>query len=692
MRLLIDNLDGQGAVDYSACLSPAGPLAIRRMLNAVSECAGTLCLGPLGMAVPIRRARVSVTTVEGTTLFTGSLVSEPVPVFDEVSTRADASMVRFAAVGEEPQAGTNTIDFTQSNGTLALRDLHFAQARALVNDVTIAGEKEGTTYITQVFSGDGTTQAFQLTERPFAPTDAVLVSDAFSSADLDTTVWRSDDPGSFLSLTGAGLTMRGGNGFDGQTALALIDSVEMAGTLVAEADGVRLSPGSDGVLCGFYSGLTVREDCIAGVSIRQSSGQTIAVALVNGVESGAAMPIASGHTYAFRVRVHCNETQRVLQTYTAQAAATVKQFGGGHVEGGLSLVLEARDQGLASSTASSILFDGAIPSSPALCRFVVVDAVQMFGSVAAVSLERAGSAWVVSRHADGSETTRLLGAVGDGLDGSLSAAGLLTFYPGRVPVAAEQVLVRYRRGARAIARLQDAASVAAEASTGLPGVARWVGSVTTPAARSSADCESAAAAMLSVSSDRVAGMQGTCSADQVQSVADVWPGDLLRVYSGAGSNLAPCELMVRSITLTDGNAAPEWIGYTMEFANDWAKSASMTISDALPSDAKVPRVPSLSAGAVVANLPDLKLVSASSTVLQIDAGLAPPAGGGFEVRRRDAGFGGTSDDLVLRSPVRSFEIPRAAAREQFFIRMYDGSTPPLYSRFSSAVYAEVPVG
>ncbi|ADV80926.1 hypothetical protein [Terriglobus saanensis] len=770
MRLLIDNLDGQGVLDYSACLSPAGPLTVRRRLNAISECTATLCLVPLGMAVPARRARVFVTTDAGNALFTGYLVSEPVPDFDEVATRSDASAFRLEALSDEwlldqqpvtqngavlsstvgdvartlalrsgsnmidtsgatlatavgvfhpqvgetvsanlgaaaaggygsyrvlngalslAQAGTNTVDFTQSNGTPALRDLQFAQARTLVNDITVAGEMEGTAYITEVFSGDGTTQAFQLAERPFALSDAVIVSDTFSSASFDTTVWKGTDPGSFLSLTGAGLTMRGGNGFDGQTVLALIDSIEMAGTLVVEADGVLLNAGSDGVLCAFYSGQTVRADCIAGVSIRQTSGQTVAIALINGVESGTAMPIAAGHAYTFRVRVHCNETLRVLQTYSARVAGTVTQFGGGLVDGGLSIVIEARDQGLASSTAASILFDGTIPASPAVCRFAVVDAVQMFGSVAAVSVERTGSAWVVSRHADGSEATRLLGAVGEGLDGSLSSGGLLTFYPGRIPAAGEQVLVKYRRAARAIARLQDAASVAAEASTGLPGVAQWVGQVKSPVARGSADCENAAAAMLATSSDRVAAMQGKCSADEVQAVADVWPGDLLKVYSAQGT----CEVMVRAVTLTDGNAAPEWIGYTMEFANDWAKNVSMTTSNALPADTEVPRLPSLGAASVLANLPDLKLVSASATVLQIDSGLAPPEGGGVEVRRRDAGFGvSTGDDLVLRSPVRSFQIPRLAAREQFFIRMYDGSTPPLYSRFSSAIYADVPVG
>jgi hypothetical protein len=78
--------------------------------------------------------------------------------------------------------------------------------------------------------------------------------------------------------------------------------------------------------------------------------------------------------------------------------------------------------------------------------------------------------------------------------------------------------------------------------------------------------------------------------------------------------------------------------------------------------------------------------------LQIDAGTDPPAGGGFEVRLRDWDFGPMIDrNLVLRSPVRSFSIPRSAQVERYFVRMYDASTPPLYSRLSSAIFTNLPV-
>jgi hypothetical protein len=98
---------------------------------------------------------------------------------------------------------------------------------------------------------------------------------------------------------------------------------------------------------------------------------------------------------------------------------------------------------------------------------------------------------------------------------------------------------------------------------------------------------------------------------------------------------------------------------------------------------------------VLANLQQLTVTAQTATALTIDAGLTPPTGGGFEVRRHDGGFGSGSSatgtgDLVLRSPVRGFTIPRALFEETFFVRMYDASNPPLYSRESSAIVTHLP--
>jgi hypothetical protein len=102
---------------------------------------------------------------------------------------------------------------------------------------------------------------------------------------------------------------------------------------------------------------------------------------------------------------------------------------------------------------------------------------------------------------------------------------------------------------------------------------------------------------------------------------------------------------------------------------------------------------SMAAAQVPTTTVQMIVTSLTNTAMQVDAGTAPPAGGGFEVRLKDWEFGVGVDaaDLVLRSPVRSFSVPIAAQLQRVFVRMYDTSTPPLYSRFSSAVFVNMPV-
>jgi len=228
--------------------------------------------------------------------------------------------------------------------------------------------------------------------------------------------------------------------------------------------------------------------------------------------------------------------------------------------------------------------------------------------------------------------------------------------------------------------------MAAEAAGGVPGTARWLGKVVRPAARSSADCESAAAAVLSFSASRAAALSGKCAA--VNPAEDIWPGDVLAITSGSET----MSVVVRGVEIADGMSYPETLTYRIAFANDWAESLGMKLSEAIAADALLPLTAAASPGNVLANLQQLQLVSSTTTALQVDAGMDPPTGGGFEVRRRDSGFGpGFDQDLVLRSPVRSFSIPRSAQVEHYYVRMYDGSNPPVYSRFSSAVFTDLPV-
>jgi hypothetical protein len=132
------------------------------------------------------------------------------------------------------------------------------------------------------------------------------------------------------------------------------------------------------------------------------------------------------------------------------------------------------------------------------------------------------------------------------------------------------------------------------------------------------------------------------------------------------------------------------VKYTIAFANDWADDLAIATSAAIPEDAWLPPQPETAPP--LANLNALAVTSVNASTIQIAAGVTPPTGGGFEVRRSDWSFTpGPGPDLVLRSPVANFSIARQAATEQYFIRMYDAATPPNYSRVSSAVFVNLPL-
>ena len=101
MLLTIDNLDGLGAVDYSAAVDDSAPLAVTRVLNAPSILKGILCLEGGKLPTPVRRGRVVVTSDSGTVLFTGYLTTEPVAVYAGVA--SEGAVYRFAlhAVSDE---------------------------------------------------------------------------------------------------------------------------------------------------------------------------------------------------------------------------------------------------------------------------------------------------------------------------------------------------------------------------------------------------------------------------------------------------------------------------------------------------------------------------------------------------------------------------------------------------------------
>lgn len=246
----------------------------------------------------------------------------------------------------------------------------------------------------------------------------------------------------------------------------------------------------------------------------------------------------------------------------------------------------------------------------------------------------------------------------------------------------------YRVAAPSVARMATT-TTGQESGTGVPAVSQWIGHVVHPAARSSMDCENACQALLNFSANPSASWKGLYSYYNLQDQQDVWPGDALSFNSpttGLNTNA-----IVRAVEIKSTSSFPEVLNYSVQFANDGAETIALKLSDAISPDVLLPFEPQLSPGNYLANLNALRVVSITSTAIDVNTNLSPPVNGGFEVRSRDYTFGSTThEDLVLRSPVANFTIVRSAAKEQFYIRMYDGSNPPLYSRISCAIFTHVP--
>ena len=646
---------------------------------------------------------------------TGAFAVQPAATWStNAAAAASASYAAYRVVNNivsfQP-VGSVTHALSDANGSLNVAELTTANARELANDVTVSGAEEPAAYVQEMFQGDGTTTVFELSEAVFRGTNRTLLDDNFQEATFDTSQWNVGTTTNHLSLTSAGLTMNGGNGYDGQTTLTAVNAIEMGGFVLAELGGVQFGASSDGMLAGFYGGQAVLPNCFAGFRVRQSvsttGGVTVVVPVVNGAEVGTVFTPTAGHSYTLRLRLYCPEMLRLPQAYYCMVDGIVQQFGGGGAfPAAMQIVFELVDEGVSSNTPVTVLYDTAstgapVANTPGTCVFTAVNSTNLYGSVASVEVTRPGSLWVVSTLPNGSQETRLVGAAGQGVDceatyGTVTGSpGKVTFFAGRVPVAGERVTVNYRTQQRAIARIADAASVAAEAAAGagvaVPGTSRWLGKVTQPVARSSADCENAAMAVLAMATARSAALTGSYAL--ANPAQDIWPGDVLAVTSGGVTT----NLLVRSVTASDGHAVPELVQYKIGFANDWgaewADGLGLKLSGTIASDAYLPATAASGPAEVLANLPQLLVLSLSTTAMQVSAGIASPSGGGFEVRRRDWNFGVGVDtpDLVLRSPVESFSIPRSAQVERFYIRMYDASSPPVYSRWSSALFVNAPV-
>jgi hypothetical protein len=582
----------------------------------------------------------------------------------------------------------------ESDGSLSLANLAFTASvkRALANDVTVCGDHEPVAYVTEYFLGDGITTQFYLTADPYFPASskATVIRELFNESEIDQRVWENSGGPGYLSLGAAGLAMNGGNGIDGQTVLSWLDPVEIGGTLLLEAVGVTLSPGSTGILAGFFTGGENAADCTTGfqVTAQQGTGAVTLQPFIQGTTAGTTFAVNPANQYTLRARVHCAENIRALAIYRSFGDSGPITAGG---EWNLSpgkLQLEVQEFVNGVGAMPVTLYDGAIANVPGSCTGVAASSLNLIGTMRAFNLTNLGSGWVVSTPPSGGSYTRRVGTTAEAAECYLERTGKVVFYTGYAPVTGEQIAVNYRTVGRAVGRTVNAASQQALTQTGSPAVAAWIGSVTEPPARCSADCRNAALVMEQAAAGVSALWSGTYKGTKSSFASDVWPGDALLL--NAHSTNLNAQVVVRAVQVSYRASYPDLVEYAITFANDWADDLAIKTSATVPADTWLPAPV---APTVLANLTGLTVTTLNGSTVGVSTGVTPPTGGGFEIRRRDFAFmPGEDPGLVARAPLPNMTFSRETANDRFYIRMYDGATPPNYSEFSTALFLNLPLG
>lgn len=612
-----------------------------------------------------------------------SELAQELAAMERACIRVHDGKVIFQRVAQQ----TLTID--EHDTKFSPRGLTITQPDCLGNDATIVGEPEPTTYVRDYFIGDGATLGFYLSRTPFARTTMTVFEEEYAGPGLSPTLWYITDPNLKVSVAGGQLVLNGG-----PATVGLIEKTELAGGLRFQHGQVAFTAPSTGTLGGIYNGSVTDANCAAGFKITPSGSNCSIQALVNGAVTGAPLITLPGHQYALTTQLFVNEAHRMHQTYCSSAHGGGNGRGGDTIDAAMRVVLSAHDvdPNNAGTLAlpATVLFDGVVASSPAFANYAPANGTDLHLQVTYTRLQQMVNAEVRSMIPGQAFRTRLAGTLADGGECYISAAGELHFYPPYPPQANEQVVVSYRASGRAIARVQDANSIASHNVGVDHGRRSCVRRMSVPPAPTSLDCENAALALLDDSVQQAWSGEYRIASDSLPA-NDVLPGDGVQV--SAPSRQANFPAIVREVDVQVTSLAYDRSEYAIKFANDAAKMlarefAKTTLPDPLPT-AFTTTGPSSSL--YLPSLTAVQVTDVIATQITVDTGTVPPAGGGFEVRRSDGGWGPTGDgNLVGRYTSQSILLPRLSRIQDYVLRQYDGSSPAKYSRQSALVHVDYP--
>jgi hypothetical protein len=595
--------------------------------------------------------------------------------------------------------GAASYALNESDANFTPAGLKLASPNLMVNDVTVIGEDEPQAYVRDYFVGDGLTLRFYLSQTPFGQTKAELIDEEYLGPGLDPTTWVVNDPSSAISVAAQTLQVSGGTGTDGQTTVEFIEQIEMGGALELQHGDVSFSAASQGVIGGLYAGAVSAAGCLAGFRVTPNGTGSNIQALISGAVTGTVVATTAGHRYVLTTYLYSMEVYRAEETFHSSVHPAGSGWGGAAVAADVHVVLELQDinpTNLATLVApATVLYDGVITNAPGFCTYALVDSFNLECSIAYTYAAHISLAAVQTALPDASYVTQLVGPVSDGAECEISSSTTLDFFPEYVPALNTLIVVSYRGSGRAAAEVMNSAEIAALANGTDNGVRGTVRSMKVPSARTQVDCENAALAILDDAGGTAwIGTYETWSDFLPGAAADVFPGDALAV--DVPSRNAEFTAVVRKVRIDLVDAADDRGMYTIEFANDLAGPLAMqaeATGTTIPLEDLPPRQATTQVGSYyVANLTAAQITAVSSTTVSVDAGLTPASGWGIEVRAHDYGWGVANDrNLLGRFSSETFSLARLAETEDYYLRMYDNSSPPKYSRYSAALHVDYPL-
>ena len=551
------------------------------------------------------------------------------------------------------------------------------------NDITVIGGTEPAMYARDCFTSMGTTRVFSLSQARYTPQTAVLVEDDFRSAPLDAKKWASDAASPLMFVPG-------GVACAGAVALRYRDRLEIGGTIILEQTGISYGGGT-GVVGGLYDGGFGAGYCIAGVQI--SGGQVQPV--IQGVVKPSIGTLAANRLYEFRTIVSHPEPIRAGQAYASSVNHGSNARSSQVWNGTTRVTLTMRTINPADTSTLSapqiVIYDSTLQNVPAYADYEPLWGTNLTCTLGHASAANLGAVWVQSSAPGQPWRTRVIGDVTAGAECYFSGKDL-HFAAASQPVFNEKIEVHYRTQRLACGRVVSAEGAAALANSEDDGTRATVIHVSAPAPRTSLDCEQAARALLDDMTQAGYSGEYECLVEQLPGGAsDVQPGEEWRV--NAASWGLDCTMVVREVEVEFQHLADSHAAFKLRLANDAAQLSSVQFARA-KHDALLTVVSSALGEDVStrpAGLADARITTWTATSITVDAGLAPAAGGGIEVRvEGDWGWGtGTDKNLVGRFTTQSFNLPFAGVTQAYYLRQYDASTPRRYSTYSTVLKMEV---